>query len=758
MATLLGIYFQSIIEAETDVRLVLSFRPPISAEDTTLLRCQLHDPVFNINHCLGDIRVTDLEVATGPEINNAFSKSISMRALSYLRVMKLKFPESLAGGCFRMEFLVSKNHKELAGDIDSQSAFKENTDVYFKEYLKKIFNNKKVNVEYRPFVSGNFTTEITVESCVSGSPKIHDVYIGNNESLKFGEDSTINPSLKRTASLGAVESPLIHIHTRGMYGKMVFGKQNRTSFSTRIIDNKVMHTAGYYGYDAGNTAKHMINIRVAKSELELSGSGTYKSTSIGVQLNKVNPITVSTTATNASTGKNSVPIAKSDAKCKVEFRPASTYNGEFGFSWYRFGDTNLFQATRAVTNSRLSHTFNAIVPSNDQAFADIMGHHFETVGGVRTVVRNGNNSSSHADFAVDSQMSRNHRFDYQRIEMPHIYATDPNDPADPKKPENEYYIPCMTLCKGKIAELQLLITVNSSPDKLIFGFDNPKALSEGFLKLSLSEIASPAVNPMDATQQIKIECLKEFSKPLQLNVWAETSDPTDKNKKSRHLCGAVNILPNDLYHQRNINVVFFNVKTKLNQTNTTSLDGINANSTQQNKIDALKKYLLQAYINPLIEVVDLDLVDAVTNVTDSGYTSCCIPDPNNPGSFLYIDNSHNGELEDFLVQKVDPKYEHYFKIFFIPDPHQSLNGFSSGRREKFTVCFYDALKETPVHELLHSLGLPHTFDGSTSRAKYVYEDGMTDNLMDYSHQNSPYGSTPRQSLFHWQWQSLNIKL
>lgn len=756
MATLLGIYFQSTVEAETEARLVLSFHSPIAAGDTTLLRCQLHDPIFNVDHCFGDIKITDLEAPTAPEISNAFSKSISLHSLSYLRVMKLKFPESLAGGCFSMEFLVSKDPNKLDGDADSQSAFKEDADVYFKEYLKKVFINKEANVEYRHFVSGSFTTEITVSSSVSGSPKIQDVYVGNNENIKFGEDSTTHPSLKRTAPLGAEENPLIHIHTRGMYGQMVFGKQNSSSFSARIVDNKVMHVAGYYSYNAGDTTTYAVNIRVAKSEPELTGSGTYKSTSIGVQVNTVNPITVSTTATNASTGKNPAPIAKSDAQCKVEFRPTSNYNGEFGFSWYRFGDIKLFQATRAVTNGRLSHTFNAIVPTNDQAFADIMGHHFETVGGVRTAVRNGNNSSSHTDFTADLQMSRNHRYDYQRIEMPHIYAADPNDPADPKKPENEYYIPCMTLCKGKTAELQLLITVNSSPDKLIFGFDNPKALSEGFLKLSLSEIVSPAVNPMDATQQITVECLKEFSKPLQLNVWAETSDPADKNKKGRHLCGAVNLLPNDLYHQRNINVVFFNVITWLDRSKTRALRGIDAQSTQQDKIDVLNKYLLQAYINSQIEVVDLNLVDAITNITDSTYTNCCIPDPSNPGSFLSVDNAHNGALEDFLVQKVDPKYEHYFKIFFIPDRHQRLNGFSSGSREKFTVCFYDALSETPAHELLHSLGLPHTFDGSTSRAKYVYEDGMTDNLMDYSHHNNP--STPRQSLFHWQWQSLNIKL
>jgi len=60
----------------------------------------------------------------------------------------------------------------------------------------------------------------------------------------------------------------------------------------------------------------------------------------------------------------------------------------------------------------------------------------------------------------------------------------------------------------------------------------------------------------------------------------------------------------------------------------------------------------------------------------------------------------------------------------------------------------------PIHELGHALGLPHTFDGKSPQAKYTYEDGKTDNIMDYCHK---IGIKP-QSFFQWQWETMNTKI
>ena len=73
---------------------------------------------------------------------------------------------------------------------------------------------------------------------------------------------------------------------------------------------------------------------------------------------------------------------------------------------------------------------------------------------------------------------------------------------------------------------------------------------------------------------------------------------------------------------------------------------------------------------------------------------------------------------------------------------------------KFTVCFSNAIESTPIHELGHVLGLPHTFYGNEDAgAKYTYEDGKMDNITNYAHN---IGIKP-QSFFEWQWETLNIR-
>ena len=82
--------------------------------------------------------------------------------------------------------------------------------------------------------------------------------------------------------------------------------------------------------------------------------------------------------------------------------------------------------------------------------------------------------------------------------------------------------------------------------------------------------------------------------------------------------------------------------------------------------------------------------------------------------------------------------------------------------QKITVLFqgYDTAATT-AHEVLHSMGLDHTFESKNIRqrgmtrtnvpnAKYTFKYHSTDNFLDYSHQNP--NPIVRKSLMEWQWE------
>ena len=110
-------------------------------------------------------------------------------------------------------------------------------------------------------------------------------------------------------------------------------------------------------------------------------------------------------------------------------------------------------------------------------------------------------------------------------------------------------------------------------------------------------------------------------------------------------------------------------------------------------------------------------------------------------------------LLDELSAIDNGKYDHYYKIFFINEGvNTDTGGYSWG--EKYVVCFESVKKldMLPVHEVLHSLGLAHTFDAFSHNTWFSHRFCTTDNVMDYT-QSCRVVTT--KSLFHWQWQVIN---
>lgn len=766
------IHFPEEIQAETEVRIPLFFDAPIEETDKTILRCHLYDEIFNIDHYLPDISIGSLEV---PKLEEGLLRwmPIDTTYLPHVRIAKLKFPEELAGGTFRIEFLIQSSPDDLAANCTPYEIAMEKRDepvrMYFKkkmiadidQLLKRSLSDSSPMPRTQTFpfqcydVKRNyFQSNIKVTSSDSQAPKIMSVCWGADEEISFGK-----PSKQRTETqVGKNETLFLHIQTHGLYGHVIPTLIGNVRIEVRIKDNTAVCVGAlwfwisrgitsffnatdkriecYAGLYPQNKDGSLDTTKVVTKSI------VYATPQLTYVPNRISPISPSTTAVAVSAGGQIKPEIYGEAHCMVEFRPTPEYQGDFGFSWFRKGDLQSRYGVYSQESERLEKKIDTLnYPSNDHDFAEIMGHHYasETVGGqtVEYIVQNGNSSSIHSLFKKDTQMYHNHSLDYYRILMKNM-------------DEQKYHIPYMTIRKDIEAELSLHITVREKPERLIYRFDNPAALSEGYMTINGAAAPYEDMSPPsetgdtpDMTKTIKIKCLKEFSKPLWFEVYAKAKDSEDE-----HLCGAVYIFPNDLLHQRKINVVFFNVITKINGKDLQS--GIAKDDTS--KSDILKKYLGQAYVIPEIMTVKLDLVDETTKETDADYLACCIQDTTVQGAYTSIDPDKKNDLKKFLLQATEEKYDNCFKIFFIGDRCLGSNGFSSG--EKFTVCFSSAIPSTPAHELGHALGLPHTFDGSTSRAKYVYEDGMTDNIMDYSHLLG----IARHSFFHWQWHTMNIKL
>lgn len=766
------IHFPEEIQAETEVRIPLFFDAPIEETDKTILRCHLYDEIFNIDHYLPDISIGSLEV---PKLEEGLLRwmPIDTTYLPHVRIAKLKFPEELAGGTFRIEFLIQSSPDDLAANRTPYEIAMEKRDepvrMYFKkkmiadidQLLKRSLSDSSPTPRTQTFpfqcydVKRNyFQSNIKVTSSDSQAPKIMSVCWGADEEISFGK-----PSKQRTETqVGKNETLFLHIQTHGLYGRIIPTLIGNVRIEVRIKDNTAVCVGAlWFWISRGitsffNATDKRIECYAGLYPQNKDGSLdtttvvtksiVYATPQLTYVPNCISPISPSTTAVAVSAGGQIKLEIYSEAHCMVEFRPTPEYQGDFGFSWFRKGDLQSRYGVYSQESERLEKKIDTLNrPSNDHDFAEIMGHHYasETVGGqtVEYIVQNGNSSSIHSLFKKDTQMYHNHGLDYYRILMKNM-------------DEQKYHIPYMTIRKDIEAELSLHITVREKPERLIYRFDNPAALSEGYMTINGAAAPYEDMSPPsetgdtpDMTKTIKIKCLKEFSKPLWFEVYAKAKDSEDE-----HLCGAVYIFPNDLLHQRKINVVFFNVKTKINGDKPRS--GILEKSTVE--IETLKKYLGQAYVIPEITTVELDLVDETTKVTDADYLACCIQDTTVQGAYTSIDPDKKNDLKKFLLQATEEKYDNCFKFFFIGDRCPGSNGFSLG--EKFTVCFSSAMPSTPAHELGHALGLPHTFDGSTSRAKYVYEDGMTDNIMDYSHLLG----IARHSFFHWQWHTMNIKL
>jgi hypothetical protein len=288
--------------------------------------------------------------------------------------------------------------------------------------------------------------------------------------------------------------------------------------------------------------------------------------------------------------------------------------------------------------------------------------------------------------------------------------------------DHVYYVPKMTLRKDKTADLILKIKIDEAPKELKLDYDKSVFEISDFQN---DEITNKSKG--NRTIPIKIKCKNIFNIQKSITILAD-----------KQVCGKLNILPNNFSY--NLKVVFVTVTTKINgavQTGTVA----NAEKIK------LKQVLAQSYIESNVEEDTLDL---------SGFFA------SSWFNWWYTQNGQvkTHELHKYLNEKIhskNDKYRDYFKIYVFGSSSGGLNGIAEDvGHVKSAIVFPGRLTSDPslgssVHEMLHAIGLYHTFDNDSA---FTFERAVLDNVMDYSHWNH----INRISTTHWQWRLLQSRL
>lgn len=290
-----------------------------------------------------------------------------------------------------------------------------------------------------------------------------------------------------------------------------------------------------------------------------------------------------------------------------------------------------------------------------------------------------------------------------------------------------YIIPELNLYPGFEAQLLLYIDIEEKPEKIILKYDRH------FLDLrGKEEIRNISVTPKG---QPRKEYLTVYSKEASSKVTYIEAFAVDK-KGVEHLVGKLKVLPNKTVHT--LPVIFVGV--------TTNLSGVKGNAKTGSYLGEYQN-LFTLYRQALVKP-DLKYIQRFDVSGDAEIQSFKVP-----GGIAY--QKQVGTAKRFLHHRLEalfnaahPEYTSYYKVFFLADVSPGTAGVAL-LNTKLTIVFTPRNPATTVHELLHAVGLPHSWEKGNKNTDingFIFEKFKTDNVMDYSKN--------RYSLWKWQWKKL----
>ncbi|SIS48025.1 hypothetical protein SAMN05421766_102204 [Zobellia uliginosa] len=388
-------------------------------------------------------------------------------------------------------------------------------------------------------------------------------------------------------------------------------------------------------------------------------------------------------------------------KVIVDFRPSKNYDGEYGFDFMR---------DKKDKDDKLT-------------YKDILGTN-KSIKGVNKFTK----------YKTD--------FKYKELKCD-IYDTIPLDwHKNPDGSAYEYIQSWLTIYPKETQILSLQIETIKNPKKLDLTFEYDKTL----FKLNTEKIPAQSKGKKRLDDHLTIECIKEFS-----------TDQVIKVMYQKRQLGQLNIIKNDKANRKKVQVVFVKIETELYSG--IKLKGNTTNKTGKPEKEMLARYLKQAYTKLELDEIDFKLTELDPTTKKPKY-----PDFNKSYTLLDLNGKkilnkyHNkggnslAEYMEMTLNKELPKYKDYFKVFFFGDTGGrtdkvvkivKLAGYANGFNSQSAIMFAGKRKATVTHELLHCMGLRHSFDNS---ATYGYKKKATQNIMDYS--------ATRKHIWLWQWKKL----
>jgi hypothetical protein len=441
-------------------------------------------------------------------------------------------------------------------------------------------------------------------------------------------------------------------------------------------------------------------IRIVDGEMTITAKGNYSmyATESNIDMLAGKRVVAKGSGKGVVYGKyKDPPLMKGTSESMVLFRPHSAYDGEFGFDWIRMGDTGV---------------------KGDTWYRNIVGRYFTGTTNTQEEIYTGGVFRSVA------------------AEYDKLLRTFENFIVPWKKYKNGkpflYTIPVLSLLPTKSAKLSIKIEIKELPDKLIVRQRKSTGKEKDFFTFSKKNL--PIKKGVQKLNDfLEITCKEEFSKDQVIEIIGVKNG-------IEHVAGAIKVLKNSAANQRKTKVVFVRVKTT------------NGLGSVANEKERLEKYLNQAYVNVELKIITIDLTTDTVLRTKLN---------SNSGIHAHLETKlRAGKFPDGTL--VGNKYDSFYRVYFLSEVIAlSSGGYLLGQAQGIPSkavfvlnlqgtatqagVSFESVKTTATHELLHGIGLNHTF-GNTSL--FTFEKFRTDNIMDYYTTST---DIKAKQMYKWQW-------